>query len=208
MVKTLLYRAIFTTCLLVSVTCNAQSVILILGDSLSAGYNIPTAQDWPTLLQQKLTTDGADYMVENASVTGATTADGLGMLPQLLTDYSPSLVIVALGSNDGLRGEPLLNIKSNLAKIIEMIQAADGTQVLLIGFKLPLYMGEPYRSQFAEIYPALSKKYDVELVPFLLDGFAQDLKYFQSDELHPTAAAQPKILDNVWKVLMPMLDND
>lgn len=208
MIQPLFYRTILLICLtFCSFVCQAQGIILIVGDSLSAGFNIPNNKDWPSLLQQKLTAEGADYLIENASVTGATTADGLRLLPQLLSDYSPSVVIIALGSNDGMRGQPILNIKINLGKMIEMSQNSNSAQVLLIGFKLPLNYGEPYRTQFEQIYTDLSKKYDVQLVPFLLDGFAQDLKYFQSDRLHPTVAAQPKILDNVWKVLMPMLDD-
>ncbi len=206
MIKTYLPRTILLVCLaFCSAFCHAQGVILVVGDSLSAGYNIPTSKDWPSLLQTKLTAEGADYLVVNTSTTGATTADGLRLLPQLLSDYTPTLVIIALGSNDGLRNLPIINIRLNLSKMIQLVQDTSA-QVLLIGFKLPLDYGAAYRTQFEKIFTDLSDEYDVPLVNFLLDGFAQDLKYFQSDRVHPTEAAQPKILDNVWKVLMPMLD--
>lgn len=187
-----------------AIPSNATSTILIVGDSLSAGYGLSESEQWPALLVKRLQDNKFDYTVINASVSGATTKDGLKQFPQLLKEYSPQIVILALGSNDGLRGQPLVATQQNLGKMIDAAQDQDA-EVLLIGFRLPLNYGKVYGNNFAEIYTKLSDKYDVSLVPFLLAGFAEDLSFFQSDRLHPTAQAQPIMLDNVWPYLEPML---
>lgn len=156
------------------------------------------------LLNERLQADNLDYTAINGSVSGATTADGLSTLPKLLDTYKPTIVIVALGSNDGLRGLPIFVMKQNLTKIIK--QAQDhAAKVLLVGFELPQNYGPAYSTTFREAFVDLKDKYNLKFVPFLLTGFATDLNYFQKDRLHPTAAAQSIILDNVWQHLKPML---
>ncbi len=146
------------------------------------------------------------YKIVNASTSGATTADGLRRLPTLLKEDKPKIVVLALGSNDGLRGQPIINMKNNLSKMIKESQA-DDAKVLLVGFHLPYNYGAAFRQEFAQVFPDLAYEYDTALVPFLLDGFANDLNYFQADQLHPTASAQPLILNNVWPHLRPILED-
>lgn len=183
---------------------HAKSTILILGDSLSAGYGLQPNESWVSLLEARLKENNLDYTVVNGSVSGATSTDGLQKLPNLLTTYHPQILIVALGCNDGLRGGSLILLRNNLAEMIDMAKT-DATKVLLIGFKIPNNYGAAYTDGFAQVYPELSKKYDVPLVPFMLNGFATDQSYFQNDHLHPTAAAQPKILDNIWPYLQEII---
>lgn len=183
------------------------ATILVLGDSLSSGYGFLKKYSWVNLMADKLHDDGYDINVSNASVAGATTSDGLDSLAWNLSKYQPNILIVALGSNDGLRGMPIDLIVQNLSNII--IQAEQSqVKVLLIGFKLPPNYGVSYTKAFADIFPKLSKEYDIPLVPFLLEGFALDAKYFQKDRVHPTVDAQPLMLQNVWPYLVPMLKDD
>lgn len=184
--------------------CYSSTTILVLGDSLSAGYGLQPKESWVDLLTNKLQEDKYDVTVANASVSGATSADGLNALPKALSKYHPNILILALGSNDGLRGNAILLMQNNLANIIKIAQDAQ-IKVLLVGFKLPTNYGAAYTNAFAEVFPKLSKTYNVPLVPFLLSGFEQDLTYFQNDRLHPTAAAQVNMLQNVWPYLQPML---
>lgn len=166
--------------------------ILVLGDSLSAGYGIGPTKAWPALLQTRL---GTEYSVTNASVSGETTAGGLSRLPALMARHQPHLVIVALGANDGLRGLPLAQMRDNLASMLTLIERQQA-RALLVGIRLPPNYGR-YAEEFAQAFADLSKAHGVPLVPFLLDGFADQPAYFQADGLHPTAAAQPLILENV-----------
>lgn len=166
--------------------------ILVLGDSLSAGYGIGPTKAWPALLQARL---GTEYSVTNASVSGETTAGGLSRLPALMARHQPHLVIVALGANDGLRGLPLAQMRDNLASMLTLIERQQA-RALLVGIRLPPNYGR-YAEEFAQTFADLSKAHGVPLVPFLLDGFADQPAYFQADGLHPTAAAQPLILENV-----------
>ncbi len=184
--------------------CYASGTILILGDSLSAGYGLNANESWVSLLEKKLKDKDLNYTVVNGSTSGATTADGLAVLPNLLKTYQPVIVVVALGSNDGLRGSPIYIIQRNLSAIIDLANKSKA-RVLLIGFQLPSNYGKSYTSQFANVYPELSKKFKLPLVPFMLEGFATDLKFFQEDKLHPTAAAHHKILNNIWPYLRKML---
>ncbi len=179
--------------------------LLVLGDSLSAAHNIPTAQGWVQLLDRKLAeSHPGQWRVVNASISGETTAGGLTRLPAALALHQPALVILALGANDGLRGLQIVSMRENLARMIELAKAA-GAQVGLIGIELPGNYGEAYRSRFRAVYPQLAQQYQLPLLPFLLDGLAHDLGNFQEDQVHPTAAAQPQILDNVWEWLQPQL---
>lgn len=182
----------------------AKPVLLIMGDSLSAAYGISSQEGWVALLAQRMQKDNYIYKIINASTSGATTADGLRRLPTLISENQPKIVVLALGSNDGLRGQPIINMKNNLSKMIKDSQAANA-KVLLIGFHLPYNYGESFRQEFAQVFPDLAYEYDTALVPFLLDGFANDLNYFQSDQLHPSAKAQPLMLNNVWPHLQPLL---
>lgn len=177
---------------------------MVLGDSLSAGYGLQPQESWVDLLTNKLNEDHYAVSVINASVSGATSYDGLNSLPKLLDKYHPNILIIALGSNDGLRGNPVIGMQQNLSKIIQTALAKN-IKVLLVGFQIPPNYGDAYAKAFAASFRKLSEEYKVPLVPFLLSGFETDLNYFQKDKLHPTADAQEKILNNVWPYLKPIL---
>jgi acyl-CoA thioesterase-1 len=182
----------------------ATSTILVFGDSLSAAYGIPRESGWAALLAQRLQTTHPDYQVVNASVSGETTAGGLTRLPTLLQTHKPQLTILALGANDGLRGLPLLQTARNLENMITLAQK-QGSKVLLVGMQLPPNYGAAYTSKFQNLFRDVAKKKKVRLLPFLLDGIATQANLFQADGLHPTAQAQPTLLNNVWRELAPML---
>ena len=179
-------------------------VVLILGDSLSAAYAIPVESGWVALLEQRLSQQGRARVV-NASISGETTAGGLSRLPALLAEHRPALVAIELGANDGLRGLPIGAIRDNLAQLVDLAQGASA-QVLLIGIELPVNFGPRYRDQLRAVYAGLAQAKGTALVPFLLEGVALEPTLILDDGLHPNAAAQPRILDNVWPVLAPMLD--
>ena len=180
--------------------------ILILGDSISAAYGIDTSQGWVTLLQQRLRQEHFDYRVVNASVSGDTTRTGLNRLDAALQQYRPAIVIVALGGNDGLRGLPFSEIETSLSRIIEVSQQ-QGAKVLLAGVRLPPNYGAFYNTRFAALFRRLADTRQVALVPRLLDGIDEHAELMQADGIHPTAAAQARILDNVWPHLLPLLDS-
>lgn len=193
-------------CLCVAGMAHAASgTILVLGDSLSAGYGVPTGQGWVTLLQQRLDeTQPADWNVINASISGETTDGGLRRLPDLLERHQPDIVIIELGGNDGLRGFPPSVITDNLTQIIELSRQA-GARVLLAGIQMPPNYGPRYTQAFAEIYPTLARSLSTSLVPFILAGIYDQPELMQGDAMHPNASAQPRLLDNVWPVLKPLL---
>ncbi|MGH8211977.1 MAG: arylesterase [Rhodanobacteraceae bacterium] len=178
--------------------------ILLLGDSLSAAHNIELDRGWPSLLQARLLEMRPPRTLINASISGETTSSGSSRLPGLLKTYRPALVILELGANDGLRGLPLAQIRANLQSMIRECRA-DGAKVLLLGIELPVNYGPQYRDGLRTIYAQLAKENQAALVPFLLQGIALDPKAMQDDGLHPTAAAQPRVLENVWPALAPML---
>ncbi|HET6913452.1 MAG TPA: arylesterase [Rhodanobacteraceae bacterium] len=182
----------------------ASKTILLLGDSLSAAHNIPVNAGWPTLLQARLTHMRPEYKLVNASISGATTADGVSRLPGLLKQYHPAIVMLELGANDGLRGLPLAEIRQNLTAMVQQCRQS-GAKVLLLGIELPVNYGPQYRDGLRAIYAQLAKDDHAGLVPFLLQGIALHPELMQEDGLHPTAAAQPKVLDNVWPALAKML---
>jgi acyl-CoA thioesterase-1 len=182
----------------------ATPTILVFGDSLSAAYGIPRESGWAALLAQRLQTTHPDYQVVNASVSGETTAGGLTRLPTLLQTHKPQLTILALGANDGLRGLPLQQTARNLENMITLAQK-QGSKVLLVGMQLPPNYGAAYTSKFQNLFRDVAKKKKVRLLPFLLDGIATQANLFQADGLHPTAQAQPALLNNVWRELAPML---
>lgn len=183
----------------------APRTVLVLGDSLSAAHNIPIEQGWVHLLDRKLAeSHPVAWQVVNASISGETTAGGLTRLPAALAEHHPSLVLIELGANDGLRGLQIASMRDNLTRMIEMARAA-GAKVGLIGIELPGNYGEGYRSRFRAVYQQLAQQYQIPLLPFLLVGLTDDLKNFQEDQVHPTAAAQPHIRDTVWTWLQPQL---
>lgn len=183
---------------------STPATILILGDSISAAYGINTNEGWVALLQQRLTQKGLSYRVVNASVSGDTTRTGLNRLGNALRQYQPAIVIVALGGNDGLRGLPFSEIETSLSRIIQLSQQ-QGAKVLLAGVRLPPNYGEFYNARFAGLFQQLSETYQVGLVPMLLSQVADHSELMQPDGIHPTAAAQPQILENVWPHLQPLL---
>ncbi len=185
-------------------TAWAASTILVYGDSLSAAYGLSQEAGWPTLLQARLRQNGMDYTVTNASISGETTSGGAARIAEALKAHRPKVIIVALGANDGLRGLPRAQMRANLAKIVGASQKAR-SRVLLVGMRLPPNYGETYTRQFAQVYIDLAREYKTALAPFLLEGMAERRELFQSDNMHPTAEAQPVILDNIWKALAPML---
>lgn len=178
--------------------------ILVLGDSLSAGYGIGEAAGWVRLLQQKLHTEQYDYHVVNASVSGETTTGGLRRLDSLLAKWQPELVVIELGGNDGLRGVNLNTIKHNLSRMIAQAQST-AADVILLGMHIPPNYGPRYTDGFHRIYHTLAEEYSISLVPFLLHNVATDSELMQTDGIHPTAEAQPTILETVWPVLAARL---
>lgn len=183
----------------------APPVVLVMGDSLSAAYGIDVEDGWVNLLQARLDTQNCSVRVINASVSGETSTGGLARLPALLDRYAPALVILELGGNDGLRGQPLSTLHDNLNGMIELSRDA-GAQTLLAGMQIPPSYGRRYADQFAQIYSTLAEQHALPLIPFLLDGVAGDLNLMQRDGIHPTAEAQPQILDNIWQNLQPLLE--
>jgi len=197
-------RILILLCLLVSsVAAHAARTVLVFGDSLSAGYGIRKDAAWPALLQQRLVEKRLDYSVANASISGETTAGGRSRIAEALSRHQPAVVVIALGANDGLRGLPVARMKENLAATIAASRKG-GARVLLVGMMLPPNYGA-YAGDFREAFAEIAKREKVPLVPFLLDGVATDPRLFQSDTIHPTAEAQPILLDNVWKGLAPLL---
>ncbi len=179
-------------------------MILVMGDSLSAGYGIDQKVGWVNLLQQRLNHQGYDYNVVNASISGETTSSALSHLDNELHDHHPAVVIIELGANDGLRGLPMKDMERNLAHMIERCRAT-GAKILMIGTRLPPNYGPRYTARFQKAFRTLSKRYDTAFVPFLMAGFAENIQLFQSDGLHPVAKAQPAMLDNVWTALKGLL---
>jgi len=182
----------------------AGGTILVYGDSLSAAYGLSQNAGWPALLQARLRQKGMDYTVTNASISGETTSGGAARIAEVLKTHQPKLVVVALGANDGLRGLPPAQMRANLATIVRASREAK-CRVLLVGMRLPPNYGEAYTRQFARVYVDLAREYKTALAPFLLEGVAEQRELFQEDNLHPTAEAQPLILDTIWKALAPML---
>jgi len=180
----------------------SPKTILVIGDSLSAAYGMATEQGWVSLLAQRVQSHG--YQVVNASISGDTTSGGHSRLPQALQKFKPTLVILELGANDGLRGLPIKEMRYHLASMIEISRQA-GAQVLLLGMRIPSNYGKAYAEQFQQVYHDLAKKYQLSLVPFWLAKVADRREFIQEDNLHPTATAQPQLLENIWEKLEGML---
>ena len=182
----------------------APRTVVVLGDSLSAGYGIQIQQGWVKLLAQRIASEGYGYEVINASVSGETTQGGLARLPRVLQVHKPDIVLIELGGNDGLRGLPLATSRENLRKSIELARGAKA-QVLLLGMMIPPNYGQRYAQEFREMYTSLAAKYSIALVPFFLDQVALTPDLMQDDGIHPNARGQPRMLENVWPKLKPLL---
>ena len=209
LVKSSVSKLVHLAALLVlGVSANAYSApktLLVVGDSLSAEYGIARGAGWVALLERKLQAQKVAASIVNASVSGETTSGGRTRLPALLAKHKPDIVVIELGANDGLRGLPLAEARRNLARMIGASQHV-GAKVLLVGMRMPPNLGPEYTAGFERNYRDLSRLFNTGLVPFLLEPIALDRSAFQDDNLHPTVAAQPKLLDHVWPALEPLLD--
>lgn len=203
-------RSLWLLVLLCGIGCAhaaSPKTVLVLGDSLSAAHNIPVESGWVHLLDARLAKMVPEQAAINASISGETSLGGRQRLPLLLAKYRPDVLVLELGANDGLRGLPLAVLQNNLDAMIALASKQQ-VQVLLVGIELPVNYGPQYRDGLRRIYADLARTRHTALVPFLLEGVAQDPSLMQDDGLHPVASAQPKLLDTVWKVLQPMLDHD
>jgi len=196
--------ALFLFALLFTATpALAAKTILVMGDSLSAGYGIRPDQAWPSLLGKRLAEKHLDYSVANLSISGETTAGGRSRLAQALITHKPAIVVIALGANDGLRGLPLTQMRDNLSAMVDASRAI-GAKVVLAGMRLPPNYG-PYATDFFGSFKSIAQTKKAPLIDFLLEPLNTQPQLFQADNLHPLAAAQPLILDHVWPTLAPLL---
>jgi len=187
-----------------SLPAQAARTLLVFGDSLSAGYGLPQGTGWVTLLEQRLRRDKLDYVVVNASISGETTLGGRNRIEAALREHRPAVVVLQLGANDGLRGNPLEDTRRNLIAMVEACRKANA-RVLLVGMRIPPNYGPVYTRRFETLFAEVARQQNVSLVPFMLQGFAEKRELFQSDGIHPAAEAQPRVLDNIYKRLQPML---
>ena len=185
---------------LLTLPVQAKNTILVLGDSISAGYGIDPAHGWVALLQQRLTQQGMVFQVINSSISGDTTSDGLNRIDAELKRYRPVLTIVALGGNDGLRGLPIATIQSNLQAIVVKAKRAN-SRVILVALRLPSNYGEVYNTQFAKLFQDIASAEQVTLVPLFLKNIDTNASLMQADRIHPTTQAQSILLDNVWEAV-------
>jgi acyl-CoA thioesterase-1 len=195
--------SLFAALLAFSGAAIAAPTILVFGDSLSAAYGIPQSAGWVALLGERLKQRKSDYTVANASISGETSAGGAARIGKALASTKPAIVIVELGANDGLRGLPVTEMKKNLAAIVQASKR-EGARVVLVGMRLPPNYGVPYVNQFRKAFDDVAFEERLAFVPFLLEGLDKRGQ-FQADNLHPTAAAQPVLLENVWKKLATVL---
>ena len=200
--KTFLKIVLLIAALALTDTAQAAKNILVFGDSLSAGYGIARDDSWVNLLQRELKQSHPQFDVVNASISGETTAGGLRRIGKALHEHHPSVVIVELGANDGLRGTAIAETEKNLSQIIQQIQKVNA-KVLLLGIQIPPNYGLDYTKRFSTLYPKMAKKYKVALLPFMLEGISAE--QFLPDNLHPNAEAQPRIMLNVLHSLQPLL---
>lgn len=191
-------------CLLLSIHswANANPVILVLGDSLSAEYGLPRGSGWVGLLQAQLKQDSSLWTVFNASISGETSSGGLTRLPLLLSQKKPGIVIIELGANDALRGLSISQTDANLRRLISLSKQS-GAKVLLLGMQIPPNYGKGYTAQFKALYPNLAKEEKIELLPFFLEGVATRPELFQPDRMHPNVDAQALLFKNVWGSMAP-----
>jgi len=203
LIRSLIRVMVLAGLALAASTTWAARNILVFGDSLSAGYGIPQDAAWPSLLAKRLEQKRLDYSVTNASISGETTSGGRTRLAAALDKTQPAVVVIALGANDGLRGLPVKTMRDNLAAMADAAQKKNA-RVLIVGQRLPPNYG-PYATQFHEAFAAVAREKKTALVDFLLDGVATRPELFQADNLHPTAEAQPMLLETVWQGLAPLL---
>lgn len=182
----------------------AAQTLLVVGDSISAGLGLDTSLGWVNLLDKRLKEQGFDYKVVNASISGDTTAGGLARLPALLSEQKPKLVVIELGGNDGLRGMAPAQLQQNLSGMVEQSQKV-GAKVILLGMRLPPNYGQRYTDAFAKVFDSVASEQKIALVPFFLEGVGGVQDMMQADGIHPAVAAQPKLLENVWPTLKPLL---
>ena len=182
----------------------AAGTVLIVGDSISAGFGLDTRKGWVALLEQRLKQEGFDDKVVNASISGDTSAGGLARLPAALATHKPDVVVIELGGNDGLRGQPPAQLQQNLASMIQQSRDS-GAKVLLLGMQIPPNYGKRYVEAFAKVFGDVAQKEKVPFVPFFLEGVGGHPELMQADGLHPAVAAQGKLLENVWPTLKPLL---
>ena len=194
----------FVLVLFTTTAYSASKTVLVFGDSLSAEYGLTRGSGWVTLLENRLKTEKVEVSIVNASISGETTSGGKARLPSLLEQHRPSVVIIELGGNDGLRGLPIAATEANLNAMIEASQKANA-KVLLVGMQIPPNYGRDYAEKFAAMYRKIAKNKKTILVPFLLEGVADQQELFQADRIHPTAAAQPIMLNNVWPHVKTLL---
>jgi acyl-CoA thioesterase-1 len=183
---------------------HAAPKILVYGNSLSSAYGIPERSGWVALLEDRLKRERLDYIVVNASISGETSGGGAARFARSLAEHRPAVVVLELGANDGLRGLPVPAMKQNLSRMIEQAQRA-GARVLLLGMRLPPNYGPAYTKAFESAFAEVAKRHRTAFLPFLLEGIAERLELFQPDRIHPTAAAQSAVLENVWQALKPLL---
>jgi acyl-CoA thioesterase-1 len=182
----------------------APRTLMVFGDSLSAAYNLSADQGWVHLITDRIARAKLPWVVVNASISGETTAGGVRRLAEDLKRHKPSVVVIELGANDALRGQPIAGMRWNLEEMIRLTRQA-GAKPVLVGLMIPPNYGIEYASQFHEMYGSIAKKNKVALVPFLLEGIAEKTELFQADGMHPIASAEPRVADNVWATLEPVL---
>ncbi|MDG2107576.1 MAG: arylesterase [Woeseiaceae bacterium] len=197
---------LFLVILLVPVTMvrAEEPTIVIFGDSLSAGYGIEVDQSWGSLLQARLKEQGYEYKVVNASISGETTQGGVTRIDSIMSDFSPDLVILELGGNDGLRGFPPARIENNLEKVIVQAKSA-GAAVVLLGIRIPTNYGSRYSAAFEAVFRNLSERLKIQWIEFFMEGIALNDDLLQEDRIHPNASAQPILLDNAWPIISATL---
>ncbi|AQT59176.1 arylesterase [Cellvibrio mixtus] len=203
--KLKIYLFLLLTIVISHAYAQPKTTILVMGDSLSAGYGIDIEKSWVSLLEKELTKQ-KDIQIINASVSGETSSGGNTRLPALLNEHQPHVVILELGGNDALRGQPLKLLEKNLQSMIDASKKYNA-KVLLTGMQIPPNYGARYSNQFKELYPKLATKNDIALVPFLLEGIGGNAELMQRDGIHPTAEAQPIIVNNVLPELLSVLES-
>jgi len=196
--------SLFVLFLVAGTSYAQEQTILIVGDSLSAGYGIDVDQSWATLLQSRLEEQGYEYRVVNASIGGETTEGGATRIDQALQTFNPTLVILELGGNDGLRGIPATRMQDNLENII-LKSEASGAAVVMLGIQIPTNYGGRYRDGFEKVFRDLASQYDIPWIEFFMEGIAFNEDLMQSDGIHPNATAQPLLLDNAWPIITAAL---
>ena len=200
----MLLRIVLLSIVVIATPVHAGPTIVVFGDSLSAGYGLSQGSGWVSLMEQRLQREKLDYEVVNASISGETTFGGRNRINSVLQEHKPAVVIVELGANDGLRGSAVETTRANLVAIVAACRTA-GAKVLLVGMRIPPNYGPVYTRRFEAMFAEVARQQNTSLVPFLLQGFAENRAMFQADGIHPAAQAQPRMLDNIYKRLRALL---